>query len=118
MFCENKECKKKTFAEPLDFVEPKFKRTKKLERDMQAVRNAIIYEYNNGLAEGSVNKLKVIKRIMYGRNKFEMLRQKFFFLRIMDRIQQLVERTSIRLAIASVHNTIHVYFLEFLQQVL
>ena len=45
-----------------------------LKRDMQAVRNAIIYEYNNGLAEGSVNKLKVIKRIIYGRNKFEMLR--------------------------------------------
>jgi len=51
-----------------------------LKRDFQAVRNAIIYEYNNGLAEGSVNKLKVIKRIMYGRNKFEMLRQKVFLL--------------------------------------
>ncbi len=51
-----------------------------LKRDMQAVRNAIIYEYNNGLAEGSVNKLKVIKRIMYERNKFEMLRQKVLFL--------------------------------------
>jgi len=51
-----------------------------LKRNMQAVRNAIIYEYNNGLAEGSVNKLKVIKRIMYGRNKFEMLRQKVLFL--------------------------------------
>ena len=47
---------------------------------MQAVGNAIIYEYNNGLVEGSVNKLKVIKRIMYGRNKFEMLRQKLLFL--------------------------------------
>ncbi len=47
---------------------------KVLKRDIQAVRNAIIYEYNNGLAEGSVNKLKVIKRIIYGRNKFEMLR--------------------------------------------
>ncbi len=51
-----------------------------LKRDMQAVRNAIIYEYNNGLAEGSVNKLKVIKRIMYGRNKFETLKQKVLFL--------------------------------------
>ena len=39
-----------------------------LKRAMLAVRNAIIYEYNNGLAEGSVNKLKVIKRIMYGRS--------------------------------------------------
>lgn len=45
-------------------------------RDITAVKNAIKYEYNNGLAEGSVNKLKVIKRIMYGRNSFEMLRKK------------------------------------------
>jgi len=51
-----------------------------LKRDIQSVRNTIIYEYNNGLTEGSVNKLKVIKRIMYGRNKFEMLRQKVLFL--------------------------------------
>ncbi len=45
-------------------------------RDIIAVKNAIRYQYNNGLAEGSVNKLKVIKRIMYGRNSFEMLRKK------------------------------------------
>jgi transposase len=45
-------------------------------RDITAVKNAIQYDYNNGLAEGSVNKLKVIKRIMYGRCSFEMLRKK------------------------------------------
>lgn len=45
-------------------------------RDINAVENAIVYEYNNGLAEGSVNKLKVIKRIMYGRCSFDMLRKK------------------------------------------
>jgi len=44
------------------------------------VKNAIKYEYNNGLAESSVNKLKVIKRIMYGRNSFEMLRRKLLLL--------------------------------------
>lgn len=47
-----------------------------ISRDIEAVKNAIKYEYNNGLAEGSVNKLKVIKRIMYGRNSFDMLRKK------------------------------------------
>jgi|LGOV01.1.fsa_nt_gb transposase len=47
-----------------------------LNRDIEAVMNAILYEYNNGLAEGKVNKLKVTKRIMYGRNSFEMLRKK------------------------------------------
>ena len=35
-------------------------------RDKAAVRNAIEQEFNNGLAEGSVNKIKVAKRIMYG----------------------------------------------------
>jgi len=39
-----------------------------LKRDIQAVRSTITYEYNIGLAEGSVNKLKVIKGIMYGRS--------------------------------------------------
>jgi len=50
-----------------------------LKRDMQAVRSTIIYKCNDGLAEGSVKKLKVIKRMMYGRNKFEILKQKVLF---------------------------------------
>jgi predicted transcriptional regulator len=52
-----------------------------ISRDVEAVKNAIIYDYNNVLAEGSVNKLKVIKRIMYGRNNFEMLRNKVLYLK-------------------------------------
>jgi len=51
-----------------------------INRDITAVKNPIKYEYNNGLAEGSVNKLKVIKQIMYGRNSFEMLRRKLLLL--------------------------------------
>jgi transposase len=51
-----------------------------ISRDIEAVKNAIIYDYSNGLAEGSVNKLKVIKRIMYGRNNFDMLRKKVLLL--------------------------------------
>ncbi len=47
-----------------------------IQRDIEAVKNAVRYGYNNGLAEGSVNKLKVIKRIMYGRNSFELLKSK------------------------------------------
>ena len=34
---------------------------------------------NNGLAEGSVNKIKVIKRIMYGRSSFDLLKAKVLF---------------------------------------
>ena len=44
--------------------------------DLDAVKNAIRFDYNNGLAEGSVNKVKVIKRIMYGRCSFSLLRNK------------------------------------------
>jgi predicted transcriptional regulator len=47
-----------------------------LEQDLDAVKNTVVYDYNNGLAEGSVNKLKVIKRIMYGKCSFELLRNK------------------------------------------
>ncbi len=36
-------------------------------RDIDAVKNSILYHYNNGLAEGLNNKLKALKRGMYGR---------------------------------------------------
>ena len=44
--------------------------------DLDAVKNAIRYEYSNGLAEGCINKVKLIKRIMYGRCSFKLLRNK------------------------------------------
>lgn len=47
-----------------------------IERDIKAVKNGIKYDYNNGLAEGSVNKIKVVKRIMYERCSFDLLKQK------------------------------------------
>jgi len=47
-----------------------------LRRDIHAVKNAIIYDYSNGLAEGSINKIKRIKHIMYGRACFLTLRTK------------------------------------------
>lgn len=47
-----------------------------LRLDMTAVKNAIALDYNNGLAEGSVNKIKVIKRVMFGRCGNDLLRAK------------------------------------------
>lgn len=47
-----------------------------LKLDINAVMNAITYDYSNGLAEGTVNKIKVIKRIMYGRCRFPLLKNK------------------------------------------
>lgn len=48
--------------------------------DLDTVMNAITYDYNNGLAEGMVNKIKVIKRIMYGRCHFSLLKNKCIML--------------------------------------
>lgn len=47
-----------------------------IESDLEAVKNAIIYDYSNGLTEGFNNKTKVIKRQMYGRCSFDLLRLK------------------------------------------
>lgn len=48
-------------------------------KDLTAIKNGIIYPYNNGLAGGNVNKIKVIKRIIYGRNHFELQKAKVLF---------------------------------------
>jgi len=45
-----------------------------LNEDYEAVRNALSYEWSNGQLEGQVNRLKLIKRMMYGRAKFDLLR--------------------------------------------
>jgi len=47
-----------------------------IERDKAAVIAGLTLFQNNGLVEGKVNKLKLIKRMMYGRAKFPLLRQR------------------------------------------
>ncbi|RVK28125.1 transposase [Sinorhizobium meliloti] len=45
-----------------------------LHRDLDAVCNAIELSWSNGQAEGQINRLKKIKRAMYGRAGPELLR--------------------------------------------
>ena len=45
-----------------------------LSEDYEAVKNALRYEWSNGQLEGQVNRLKLIKRMMYGRAKFDLLK--------------------------------------------
>ena len=45
-----------------------------IERDREAVGNAIALEWSNGATEGHVNRLKALKRQMYGRAKLDLLR--------------------------------------------
>ncbi len=47
-----------------------------IERDKAAVVAGLTLSYNNGVVEGKVNKLKLIKRIMFGRAGFPLLRQR------------------------------------------
>jgi transposase len=43
-------------------------------RDYAGVRTAFSSPYSNGQVEGQVNRLKVIKRQMFGRATFDLLR--------------------------------------------
>ena len=47
-----------------------------IKRDYQAVRNTIRLNITNGITEGFVNKLKVVKRSMYGRAGLELMKNK------------------------------------------
>jgi transposase len=47
-----------------------------LSQDRDAVEAALRMEWSNGQVEGHVNRLKVIKRQMYGRGNFDLLRHR------------------------------------------
>ena len=47
-----------------------------LQKEYAAIKAALTLPYSNGPVEGQVNKLKFIKRSMYGRGSFELLRQR------------------------------------------
>jgi transposase len=45
-------------------------------RDKGAVLAALTLPWSNGQVEGQINRLKLIKRTMYGRANFDLLRQR------------------------------------------
>lgn len=47
-----------------------------IERDKAAVLAGLTLPHSNGIVEGKVNKLKLIKRTMFGRAGFPLLRQR------------------------------------------
>jgi transposase len=46
-----------------------------IERDKAAVLAGLTYSYSNGVVEGQVHRVKLLKRMMYGRAGFALLRQ-------------------------------------------
>ena len=52
-----------------------------LRTDLEAVRNSVASELSSGFVEGINNKIKAIKRMMYGRAKIDLLRTKVIYAR-------------------------------------
>ena len=50
-----------------------------LERDKAAISAALSSEWSSGQVEGQVNRLKLIKRLMYGRGKLDLLRKRVLY---------------------------------------
>ena len=51
----------------------------RLRSDLQAVKNALLYPFSNGLLEGQINRLKTIKRVTYGRAGLETLEKRVLY---------------------------------------
>ncbi len=67
-------------AEAKESLIPAFKNfATRLESDYAAVEAAATYEWSNGQVEGQINRLKMIKRQMYGRAGFDLLRKRVIF---------------------------------------
>ncbi|MFE9813260.1 transposase, partial [Streptomyces sp. NPDC005548] len=52
-----------------------------LRRDFDAVRNGPSLPYSSGAVEGNVNRLKMLKRQMFGRAGLDLLRKRVLFAR-------------------------------------
>jgi transposase len=51
--------------------------TQGLQNDYEAVKASLVLPYSNGPVEGQINRLKFVKRSMFGRGSFELLRSRF-----------------------------------------
>ena len=50
-----------------------------IRRDYAAVCAAFSSRWSNGQVEGQVNRLKLMKRLMFGRAQFDLLRQRVLY---------------------------------------
>ena len=47
------------------------------QQDLASIQAALTTGWSNGQTEGHVNRLKLLKRQMYGRARFDLLRRRF-----------------------------------------
>jgi transposase len=50
-----------------------------LQKEVSAIRAAVLLPYSNGPTEGHINRLKLIKRSMYNRGSFDLLRRRVLY---------------------------------------
>ncbi|WP_412766194.1 transposase [Schinkia azotoformans] len=50
-----------------------------LHQDIQAILSSIHYTFSNGNIEGQMNRLKTIKRMLYGRASLELLKKRVLY---------------------------------------
>ena len=55
-----------------------------LRQDLAAVRNAITEAWSNGQTEGQINRLKTLKRSMYGRAGVALLRARMMPVQLIE----------------------------------
>jgi transposase len=51
----------------------------RLRSDLNAIKHAFLFPYSNGLVEGQINKLKTIKRMMYGKAHLPLLQKRVVY---------------------------------------
>lgn len=47
-----------------------------IREDLEAIKAAFFYTYNTSIVEGQINRLKMIKRLMYGRASLALLEKR------------------------------------------
>lgn len=47
--------------------------------DMEPVKNALLYDWDNGPLADNISRVKMVKRTMYGRAGFDLLKKKILF---------------------------------------
>jgi transposase len=62
-----------------DSKQPFYSYAKRLRSDLQAVKHAFFLSYSNGVLEGQINRLKTIKRMMYGRAGLDLLEKRVLY---------------------------------------
>lgn len=58
---------------------PFYQYARRLRSDLEAVKHAFLLPYSNGVLEGQVNRVKVIKRLLYGKASLSLLQKRVLY---------------------------------------